>query len=296
MTTEMLQGIMPAIASPCEEDGRFHAEAFESLARHLYEQGVHGLYVCGATGDAYNLHPEERRRMLELAIDISRPFSGTVIAHVGATDMRTAVELAGHAGSVGADAVASMPPSHHTLEELLVYYDGLAKAARRPTLVYHIPRLTGQSLSPESFRQLMAIDGVVGLKFTGSDLFLLRRLLLTCPEAAVINGDDELLTPALMYGACGGIGLTYNLFARFFVRLYETVKSRRFDDAMKMQLRFVAFLDRAIELGGIKPVFEHMMATRGFGPYVFRRPRTELDEKTRAEFSDRMGPYLRGLD
>ncbi|MAE66996.1 MAG: hypothetical protein CMJ18_22275 [Phycisphaeraceae bacterium] len=296
MSNETFHGIMPAIASPCDEDDRFHAEAFESLARHLYEQGVDGLYVCGATGDAYNLHPEERRRILELAIDISRPFTGRVIAHVGAADMRTAVELAEHAGSVGADAVASMPPAHHTLEQLLVYYDGLAKAARRPTLVYHIPRLTGLSLSPEAFRQLMAIDGVVGLKCSGSDLFLLRRLLLACPGAAVINGDDELLTPALMYGACGGIGMTYNLFAKFFVRLYETVKDGRIDDAFKMQHRFVAFLDRAIELGGIKPVFEHMMAIRGFGPYVFRRPRINLDERIRAEFSDRMGPYLRGLD
>ncbi len=296
MPAAMFQGIIPAIASPCNEKDRFHAAAFESLARHLYAQGVDGLYVCGATGDALNLHPDERRHILELAIELSRPHSGTVIAHVGAADMRTAVELAAHARSAGADAVASMPPPHFTQAQLLAFYERLAKAAQRPTLVYHIPHLTGQSLEPRAFRELMAIEGVEGVKFSGSNLFLMRRLILACPEAAVINGDDELLVPGLLYGACGGIGMTYNLFPGFFVRLFETVRAGKIDAAIEMQHRFVAFLDQAVEMGGIKPVFEHIMAERGYGPRVFRRPRVELDDETRAGFADRMGPLLRAIE
>ena len=78
-----LKGIMPAIASPCDEADRFLEDEFAALAGNLYEQGVHGLYVCGNAGDGCNMQLEERKRAVEIAVDESQKSDAKVIAHVG---------------------------------------------------------------------------------------------------------------------------------------------------------------------------------------------------------------------
>ena len=102
-----LEGIIPAIVSPCDEKDAFQDKTFAELVDHLYQQGVHGLYVCGATGDGYNMRLEERKRAAEIAIDKAKQFNGTTIVHIGSGNTRDAIELAQHAASAGATAMNS---------------------------------------------------------------------------------------------------------------------------------------------------------------------------------------------
>ena len=50
-----LKGIMCPIVSPCDENDVFLEDTFAKLARWLCRAGVHGLYVCGLTGDGLNM-------------------------------------------------------------------------------------------------------------------------------------------------------------------------------------------------------------------------------------------------
>ena len=135
----LLGGICPAIVSPWDRKERFDADAFTRLASHLYDEGVHGLYVCGLTDDGYSMSVADRKEAARQAVKVSRG-RGYVIVHVGAQDMRTARELAEHAVAQGAEAVASIPPSNRTHVEALGYYRELSRAAAgTPLRVYHIP-------------------------------------------------------------------------------------------------------------------------------------------------------------
>src|SRR3990172_6329121 len=109
---QRLKGIMPAVASPCDREDKFLEDKFARLITVLYRQGVHGLYICGATGDGYNMHLDERKRAVEIAVKISKQYNGAVIMHVGTSSTRDAMELAGHAAKTGAVAVSSMPPAN----------------------------------------------------------------------------------------------------------------------------------------------------------------------------------------
>ena len=109
------------------------------------------------------------------------------------------------------------------------------------TLVYHIPPITKTNPTLAELLELVDIAGVVGLKFTDWNLFLLRRLRLERPDIVIFNGFDEMFTPAMMYGADGGIGTNYNLFPRLFVNMYRSVKSGDIEKAMDMQLRFMSY-------------------------------------------------------
>jgi len=85
------------LASPCDENDAFLEDKFASLIETVYAAGVDGLYVCGATGDGYNLRLDERKHAARMAVELSQPHEGTVIVHVGAANTRDAAELAADA-------------------------------------------------------------------------------------------------------------------------------------------------------------------------------------------------------
>ena len=45
----MLAGIVPAVVTPFDAEGKFNVRSFERLVERLYAVGVHGLYLCGSS-------------------------------------------------------------------------------------------------------------------------------------------------------------------------------------------------------------------------------------------------------
>jgi len=58
---DSFRGVFPAIVTPFGENGEFAVETFELLLARLYEAGVHGVYVCGQTGEGL-LQPVSMRQ------------------------------------------------------------------------------------------------------------------------------------------------------------------------------------------------------------------------------------------
>ena len=290
-----LKGIIPAIASPCDEEDVFLEDKFAELATKLYEQGVHGLYVCGATGEGYNMRIEERKRATEIAVELSREWDGKVVVHVGTSNTRDSVELAVQAAATGANALAAMPPANHSLDQLVSYYAEIARTSQLPLLVYHIPGFTGVTLEVDEMLRLLDIEGVIGLKLSDWNLFYMKRLLLRRPHVAVFNGNDEFLCPGLLYGARGGIGMTYNLFSRLFLGIYEAVGKGDIERAMDLQNRFLAHMDIVFRYN-LRAWFETAMREKGLAPYCFRRPRHVLDEATSQRLMAELRPKIAAIE
>ena len=287
------EGILPAIASPCDEGERFLEEPFAALAERLYRAGVHGLYVCGGTGDGYRMRLDERKRAAEIASEISAEFGGLAIIHVGALNTRDAAELAEHAAQVGASAVASLPPVNASQPQLVQYYAELARAAQLPLFVYHIPAVTHLTPTVDEMVELLDIDGVAGMKCTDWNLFFMKQVLRARPDAVVFSGYDELLCPGLLYGAHGGVGTWYNVFPKLFLGIFEGVRSGDVARAMELQEASLAFSDVAWQ-GGVFQAFEAVMRERGLAPRCFRRPHQTLDDAARREVLGRLdGPTAR---
>ncbi len=293
--TDALQGILPALASPCDENDVFLDDKFAALAQSLYEQGVHGLYVCGATGDGYGMLLEDRKRATEIAVDLAADYDRTVITHVGTSTTRDSVELATHAAQAGVDAVSAMPPANCNIQQLVSYYQEIARAAQVPLVVYYIPKLTGTALTLDEMLRLVDIEGVAGFKFSAPDLSFMKRVLIARPDIAVFNGNDELLCPGLLYGASGGIGMNYNLFPRLFVAIYQAVNAGDIARAMVLQNHFLPFVD-VIFRYGLRPSFETLMREQGLAPYCFRRPRQRFDEATSRKFLEEVHPKVAAIE
>jgi len=274
-----LKGIMPATASPCDENDRFDPDKYAEHMSWLYDQGVNGQYVCGATGEGFKMLIEERMQAAETAVEISRPRKGKVIVHVGTLTARDSVKLSEHAAKVRADAVSSIPPIFCNQKQLVSYYTDIARAGELPVIVYHIPMLTGRNPTLDEMVELLDIPGVVGLKFTEWNLFFLKQLLMARPEIVVFSGFDEFLCPGLLYGAGGGIGTWYNIFPRTFVGIYQAVQKGDITRAMKLQESLLGFCDLAWKSGVPYGALEYVMRQRGYSQ-IFRRPRPSWDSTT----------------
>jgi dihydrodipicolinate synthase/N-acetylneuraminate lyase len=54
-------------------------------------------------------------------------------------------------------------------------------------LIYHIPALTGLTLSIDEMLALLDIEGVVGFKFTEWNLFFMKRVLSARTDITIFN-------------------------------------------------------------------------------------------------------------
>ena len=270
-------GIYPPIASPCDEDDQFLPDVFSALAEHLFMASVHGLYVCGGTGDGYKMRLDERKQAAEIAVNVSRHHHRKVIVHVGSpSNSRDAIELAEHASEVGASAVASIPPASFSQVQLVEYYTDIARPGL-PVFIYHVP--SSRNPTVDDMVALLDIPGVIGLKATEWNLFFVRRILLARPDTVLFNGFDEMLVLGMLYGADGGIGTWYNIFPRLFLNIYDSVRSGQIERAVELQKTLLTFCDLAWAHGPAA-VFEFLMQKKGLADQVFRRPSPALDRET----------------
>src|SRR5690242_14862853 len=109
MRMNTLKGILPATITPFDNQGRFAPAVFEQLLDRVYAAGVHGVYVCGTTGEGMLQSKEQRQAIVETAV-ASAPRGRQVVVHVGAASLDDARELTRHAAKAGAQAISSLPP------------------------------------------------------------------------------------------------------------------------------------------------------------------------------------------
>src|SRR5262245_14600806 len=171
-----LAGIFPAIITPFDLNGKLNVHSLERLIEQLYGAGVHGLYLCGSTGEGMMQSVAQRKQVAEVAMQNSPP-ERPVIVHVGANTTGEAIELAHHAARHGAHAVSSLPPciGVYSFAEIKSYYEQLAAASEIPLFIYFFPEVAPAVKSADQILELAAIENVAGLKYTDYDLYTMLR-------------------------------------------------------------------------------------------------------------------------
>lgn len=270
---------MPALVTPLDEDGVFREDVFEKLLEKMYAADVHGVYVCGQTGEGMQQSVAQRKRVAEVALAHS-PRGKQVIVHVGAMSTEDAVDLARHAARIGVHAVSALPAfPNFSFTENKAYYKAIAEASGLPVLIYYFPSLAPSITALSQILELCAMPNVIGLKFTDSDLFKMSEIKKA--GATIFYGTDEMLAAGLIMGADGGIGSFYNVMPEMFVDLYNLTRSGEWEMARPVQ----AAINEIIAIGlryPVVPVVKAMLARQGItcGPSRLPRRRLTIEEAT----------------
>jgi len=229
------EGIIPALYACYDDNGAVSIERTKALTQWFIDQGVNGLYVGGSSGECIYQTKEERKAVLEAVMEVARG-KITIIAHIACNNTADSQELAAHAESLGVDAIASIPPIYFKLPPYAIakYWNDMSAAAPNTDfIIYNIPQLAGVSLSVPLLKEMLKNPRVIGVKNSSMPT---QDIQMWRDEGAIVfNGPDEQLISGLVMGACGGIGGTYGVMPKLYIKLYECVKSGDLATALEIQ-------------------------------------------------------------
>ncbi|MDB5306835.1 MAG: nanA [Gemmataceae bacterium] len=289
-TPHPLTGLVPAALTPLDSAGELNLAAVEQQAGLLLADGVSAVFVGGTTGEFSSLTVAERKTLAGRWLEVARGTQLRVVVHVGANSLPDAGELAAHAGRGGAAAIAAVAPSYfkpRTTRQLAEWCAGIAKhAPQTPFYFYDIPSMTGVSLPmPEFLRDHAGlIPSLAGLKFTNPDLMALQQLFrIDNGRFDVVWGFDEYLLAALVLGAEGAVGSTYNFAAPLYRRIIGAVKAGDLAAARADQFRSVQLL-ALMHRSGFLAAAKEVMRVRGIDLGPIRMPNQNFTADQAATF------------
>lgn len=225
-----LHGIWVPLVTPMHH-GEIDLEGLQRLAGRVVDDGVHGLVVCGTTGEAPQLDLAEQSAALAAVLEVARKRC-PVLMGIGGSDTFAAAsrvlefddaDLAGYLVSTP----AYVRPSQ---EGLLRHFEAIADATARPIVLYNVPARTGVNLELATACRLAQRAQFAAIKEAGGSLLQMTDLVRQTP-LSVLCGDDVLLFAALCGGAHGAISASAHLRTDLYVQLFDLVRAQRLAEA-----------------------------------------------------------------
>lgn len=273
------RGIIPAMVTPFDKEGKISEDGLRELVDYLIEGGVHGLFPVGSQGEFYALEKQEKRKVLEIVLDQTKG-KVPVYAGTGAITTKEAITLTKMAEDIGVDAVSIITPFFisPTQNELYEHYLAIAKSINLPILLYDNPGRTGVNLSADLVVHLSKVDNIVGIKDSSGDMTLTAEYIRrTSNDFSVLAGRDTLIYGTLLYGGKGAIAATANVAPKLVVEIYQAYVRGDIEQAKKAQAE-LAPLRLAFKLGSFPVVIKDALELMGIKAGTTRAPIKTLNK------------------
>ncbi|HVW68796.1 MAG TPA: 4-hydroxy-tetrahydrodipicolinate synthase, partial [Steroidobacteraceae bacterium] len=196
--------------------GRVDFEAWARLVDFHLQNGTSGIVVGGTTGESATLRDSELRGLSERASAQARGRI-PVIVGAGTSSTETTVARVGWLSELPIDGLLLVTPAYSrpTQEGLYLHFAAVARAARKPIILYNVPTRTAVDMLPATVGRLSQLPGIVAVKEAVPDMERIRALVGASEEGfAVLSGDDATARTAVKAGARGVISVTANVAPR----------------------------------------------------------------------------------
>lgn len=264
-----LHELVAAAHTPFHADGSLAPEVVPIQARFLAANGIRTVFITGSTGESHSVTCAEKHILFE-AWATAAPEQGlAVIGHVGGNCLEDAKILARQASELNFKAISALAPSYYKPGNLSLLIKCCATIAEQapdlPFYYYDIPVLTGVTFPMEKFLMEAPahIPNLAGIKFTNPDLVSYRRALKVADTSFDLPwGVDETLLAALITGARGGVGSTYNWAPRLYQDIIAAFHRGDLDEARSLQTVAIEMID-AIAVTGFLGTAKALMTRLG---------------------------------
>jgi len=240
MADPRFTGAGVALVTPFDENG-VNERVLRELVRFHHREGTDALVVCGSTGEAATMTPEEQRRAIEIVVD-ENAGKLPVIAGCGGSDTARVAELARQAREAGSDAVlVSAPPYNKpTQAGLIAHFRAIIDAADLPVVIYNVPGRTAVNILPETIAELARDERVIAVKEACGDIVQVAELArLVGDRVAIWSGNDDQIVPILSLGGTGVISVLANVAPADTSRMVHAFLAGECGEAAALQLRYL---------------------------------------------------------
>jgi 4-hydroxy-tetrahydrodipicolinate synthase len=225
--------VFPAVTTQFREDQSLDLDATARHFEALIESGVAGLIVCGSLGENQCLEPEEKRAVVQCAVETSR---GRVPVLSGVAEMsaRAAERYLRDCGQLGVAGFMIMPAMVYKADprEALHWFRSLAGATPLPWMLYNNPVAYPVDITPEHFAELSDVENLIAIKESSANPRRITELRNTVGDRyALFTGVDDLLLECAILGIDGWVAGSGIAFPRENQRLWELTRAGRWDEA-----------------------------------------------------------------
>ncbi len=228
MNSNIFQGCIPALMTPCQADGTPNFAALVKKAKSLMAAGMNGVVYCGSMGDWPLLTDEQRQEGVRQLTEAGVP----VVVGTGAQNPSIAAAHAAHAQRVGAKGLMVIPR---------VLSRGTSPAAQRahfarilgaapnlPAVIYNSPYYGFETKADLFFDLRREFPNLVGFKeFGGADALSYAAEHITHADSNVLlmaGVDTQVCHGFIRCGAVGAITGIGNCLPHEVLHLIELCK------------------------------------------------------------------------
>lgn len=277
-------GVFPAVSTQFKADFSLDLDATHRVIKNLVKDGVSGLVVNGTVGENTSMTTQEKRSVIEVAVDAA---AGQVPVLSGVAELTTANarEMVAEAGKAQADGIMLMPPLVYspTIRETVAYFRTIAASTDLPIMLYNNPLIYKNDVTPDVLTTMADCDNIVAFKDSSGN----TRPFIDIPNAVgdrfvLFAGLDDVVLECVAVGAAGWVSGMSNVFPREGETLFRLAKQGRFDEALALYRWFMPLLhlDYRPDLVQCIKLCEEMV---GRGSAITRPPRLPLEGQTLAE-------------
>jgi dihydrodipicolinate synthase/N-acetylneuraminate lyase len=247
----MLRGAIAAALTPLR-DGRVDVDTVAPYVDFLAAGGLDGALAMGTTGEGMLFDLDERKTIASAFVEAARG-KLQVAVHAGMQATAPTVALAEHAGEIGADAVAVIPPPYFPLDDdaLFAHLAAAAQAcAPVPFYVYEFERTSGYAVSRDVLARLReAAPNLAGMKVSDTPWESFARYLDV--ELDVFVGPEAFIGRGIEGGAVGAVSALASAFPEEVTRAVR----ERSDDLSELR--------QAVERFPRHAALKHVVGRRG---------------------------------
>jgi len=223
---EHIYGIVPPMTTPFRPDDAIDEDALRAETRYMIEVAkVHGLAVCGSTGEGHTVTTEETRRITQLVVQEAKGRI-PIITGIIVDSTASAIERGKAVKDLGVAALQVTPP-HYLFrpddDAMVRHFEALAKGTGLPIMIYNV--VPWCYLSPQLLTRIITnVKGVIGVKQSAGDMKLLADLILLLGNRGrIMSAVDALMYPSFVLGAHGAIAAILTAVPTLLVQLWDAV-------------------------------------------------------------------------
>jgi 4-hydroxy-tetrahydrodipicolinate synthase len=242
-------GLFAVIVTPFADDGALDEAAYRKVVDLVIDAGCHGVIAAGSTGEFYLMDADERGRVFDIAVDQAGG-RVPVLGCPAALGIEESIAHTKHAAKAGCAGVMALTPVYASLSprEIHAFYARLSDEGGLPIMLYNSPKLVNNNLTTEIVQGLMELDQVVAIKDTTWDIYTTMSFVRNCsPGLRVFVGLEDILLPALSFGAVGAVAMMPQVVGRMTRNLYDAAMAGDLEAARPWHEKLV----RAYDIFGV---------------------------------------------
>jgi N-acetylneuraminate lyase len=253
------EGLIAAPFTPMCPNGDVNYDMVEPYYAFLERNGIVGAFINGSTGEGVSLSQKERMKHTERwAACYKERKSVKVINLVGGTSYTECIENALFSVEMGVSAIALLAPFYFKpgcATQLAEFVARVGEAVPdMPVYFYHIPVLTGVNIPMIDFLKEVApmLPNFAGIKYTHEDFMdFLSCMNYENGKYEMLWGRDETMLSALVLGAKGAVGSTFNYAAPIYYKMIDAYNHGDIAEARKLQQQSIDMITLLGKYGGI---------------------------------------------